>query len=48
MGDKTHFLPDVKRLSELPERLLAAHPIDLRLWLSGDVDLGEMLWVVVN
>jgi hypothetical protein len=28
--------------------VLPDHPIDLRLWLAGAVDLGEMFWLAVH
>jgi hypothetical protein len=28
--------------------MLPEHPIDLRLWLAGAVDLGEMFWLAVE
>jgi len=31
--------------SKLPWRLRQELPIDLRLWLSGAVDVGEMFWL---
>ena len=34
--------------SKLPGRVLPEHPIGVRLWLSGAIDLGEMLWLAVQ
>jgi hypothetical protein len=28
--------------------VLPEHPIDLRLWLAGAVDLSEMFWLAVK
>ena len=45
------ILPQVHWLilgSKSPGRLLSKHPIDVTLWLSGAVDLGEMFWLAVG
>jgi len=33
---------------KLPGRVLPEHPTDLRLWLSGAADSGEMFWRAVH
>ena len=32
----------------LPGRLASDHPVDLRLWLAGAVDLGDVFWLAVE
>ena len=34
--------------SKLPERVVPEHPADLRLWLPGAADVGDMFWLAVD
>ena len=34
--------------SKLPGKRLTEHPVDLRLWLPGAVDLREKVWLAVH
>ena len=49
-GEPEHFTCSQLAVlgSKLPGRVLPEHPIDVRLWLTGAVDLGEIFWLAVD